>query len=55
MIEGFWCNDELIEEFIMINKKGNVFIGQKVDKNLKGTFLKKSKLLELKNLSDLNY
>ena len=31
MIEGYWKGDELQGEFIMINKKGNAFIGQKVN------------------------
>lgn len=39
LVEGYWKGDTLIGSFLMVKKNGNCFIGEEVDKQLKGIFI----------------
>ena len=46
-MEGFWKNEELIGEFIMIKPNGDSFIGHKKDGKLHGYVYKFEKLCKV--------
>ena len=47
LVEGFWKNEELIGEFIMIKPNGDSFIGRKKDGRLHGYVYKFEKLCKV--------
>ena len=47
IVEGFWKNEELVGEFIMIKPNGDSFIGRKKDGKLAGYVYKFEKLCKI--------